>query len=117
MDKKNENIPNNYNSMKDAKIYKPEDFRLEFDNLLKKINKDDSNENIQEESYNIDLDFLKNDYLELYDLGKLLNNPQYYLAKFTTRNYYFYKSLSKDNIKEKEIISKTNQRRRKQFLI
>ena len=78
MDKKIKNTPKNFNAVNDTEIYKPEDFKLEFDNLLQEINKDDSNENIQEEPSKIDLDFLKNDYLDLYDLGKLLNNPQYY---------------------------------------
>ena len=120
MDKKIKNTPKNFNAVNDTEIYKPEDFKLEFDNLLQEINKDDSNENIQEEPSKIDLDFLKNDYLDLYDLGKLLNNPQYYLAKFKIRffdfinlNDYFYKLFSKDEIKEEKNISKTKSKKKK----
>ena len=67
----------------------------------------------------IDLDFLKNDYLELYDLRKLLNDPKYYLAKFKIQffdfinlNNYFYKVLDKEAqkkiVKNKDIYNINN---------
>ena len=63
-------------------IYKSDDFKKEFDELLKRINEEEQNDKDQMYNSSIDLDFLKNDYLELYDLRKLLNDPKYYLAKF-----------------------------------
>ena len=88
-------------------IYKSEDFKKEFDELLEKINEDDQNDNNEMYNSPIDLDFLKNDYLELYDIKKLLNEPKYYLAKFKIQFFdfinltnYFYKVLDKEDAKK-----------------
>lgn len=101
--KNKQQSPNNYSTAIETDIFKTEDFN--FANLLTAINKDDKDDNIQEAQ--IDLDFLKNDYLELYDLGKLLNNPDYYLSKFKIRfmdfinvNNYFYNVYSNEEMKE-----------------
>ena len=75
------------------------DFKNEFDDLLSKLNnvKDEELENIT----NIDLELLKSDYIEFYDLMKLLNEPKYHIAKFKilfldfmNLNDYFYKTFS-----------------------
>ena len=61
-------------------IYKQINLKKEFDDLLNKLNniKDKELDNIA----SIDLDFLKNDYFELYDLKILLNDSKYKIAKF-----------------------------------
>lgn len=100
-------------------IYKSDDFKKEFDELLKRINEEEQNDKDQMYNSSIDLDFLKNDYLELYDLRKLLNDPKYYLAKFKIRffdfinlNNYFYKVLDKEAqkkiVKNKDIYNINN---------
>jgi hypothetical protein len=87
----------------ESEIYKQMDFKKEFDDLLNKLNnvKDEELDNIT----NIDLDFLKNDYLELYDLRKLLNEPKYHIAKFKflfldfiNLKDYFYKTFGSNEL-------------------
>ena len=53
--------------------------KKEFDKILENINKE---ENTKENIYSINYNFLKDDYIELYDRKKLLNDPKYHLAKF-----------------------------------
>ena len=74
--------------------------KKEFDKILENINKE---ENTKENIYSIDYNFLKDDYIELYDRKKLLNDPKYHLAKFKIRyfdfinlNDYFYKTFNKE---------------------
>ena len=90
-----------------SEIYQEIDFKKEFEELLTKLNN-----NILDESDDItiiDLDFLKNDYIELYDLRKLLNDPKYYLAKFRINfldfinlNDYFYKTFDNNELINEE---------------
>ena len=82
------------------------EFKKEFDDLLNKLNNEDKElDNIT----NIDLDFLKNDYIELYDLKKLLNSPKYHIAKFKilfldfiNLKDYFYKTFDSKELKKEE---------------
>ena len=83
------------------------DFKNEFDDLLNKLNnvKDEELENIT----NIDLDLLKSDYIEFYDLRKLLNEPKYHIDKFKilfldfmNLNDYFYKTFSSNELINEE---------------
>ena len=96
-EQKEENAKEDIN-IDESEIYKQMDFKKEFDDLLNKLNnvKDEELDNIT----NIDLDFLKNDYIELYDLRKLLNGPKYHIAKFKilfldfiNLKDYFYKTF------------------------
>ena len=90
----------------ELEIYKQKEFKKEFDELLNKINNEDAGlDNIT----SIDLDFLKNDYIELYDLKKLLNEPKYHIAKFKilfldfiNLKDYFYKTYSSNELKNEE---------------
>ena len=60
--------------------------KKEFDKILEDINKEENN---KETIYDIDYDFLQDDYIELYDRKKLLNDPKYHLAKFRIRYFDF----------------------------
>ena len=78
----------------------------EFDKLLENLDKE---ENVKENINIIDYSFLKDDYIELYDRKKLLNDPKYHLAKFKIRyfdfinlNDYFYKTFNKEFVKKDE---------------
>ena len=106
-EQKEENVKEDINFV-EYEIYKQMKFKKEFDDLLNKINNEDEGlDNIT----NIDLDFLKNDYLELYDLRKLLNEPKYHIAKFKflfldfiNLKDYFYKTFDSNELKNEEKI-------------
>lgn len=83
----------------------------EFTKLLTDI--DSSSLDAKDDISNIDLEFLKNDYIELYDMRKLLNDPKYHIAKFKIQffdfinlNDYFYKALDNVFISEQKNIKK-----------
>ena len=103
MEGKIKNTDNTYES----EIYSQNNFKKEFEELLNKLNnsKIDELDNVS----SIDLEFLKNDYIELYDLRKLLNEPKYHIAKFRilfldfiNLKDYFYKVLDSDELIDEE---------------
>ena len=86
---------------------------FEFNELLNRLNADDYEDPKTSISQN-ELDFLKNDYIDLYDIRKILKAPKYHLAKFKIRfldfinlTDFFYKTFDKDfDTEEKETIKK-----------
>ena len=86
----------------------------EFNKLLIQIDSEKADENPKNNISNIDLDFLKNDYIELYDIKKLLDDPKYHIAKFKIRFLdfinlidFFYKALDSDYFNEQNKINKS----------
>jgi len=77
-EQKERNVKEDKN-LDEQEIYEQKEFNNEFNDLLNKINNEDAG---LDDITSIDLDFLKNDYIELYDLKKLLNEPKYHIAKF-----------------------------------
>ena len=105
----NSNIDLQSNS--DKKLTNLED---EFNELLKAIDSEKDDENLKNDISNIDLDFSKNDYIELYDIKKLLDVPKYHIAKFKIRfldfinlSNFFYKALDSDEFNEQNKINKS----------
>ena len=87
-----------------SEIYEQKVFKDEFEALLTKLNNAKLDESGDMATL-IDLDFLKNDYIELYDLRKLLNEPKYHLAKFRilfldfiNLKDFFYKTIDNNEL-------------------
>ena len=104
-EQKERNVKEDKN-LDEQEIYEQKEFNNEFNDLLNKINNEDAG---LDDITSIDLDFLKNDYIELYDLKKLLNEPKYHIAKFKilfldfiNLKDYFYKTFASYELKNEE---------------
>ena len=84
----------------DNHVSADEETVVETNSNSEEFNSEKDDENLKNDISNIDLDFSKNDYIELYDIKKLLDVPKYHIAKFKIRfldfinlSNFFYKAL------------------------